>query len=304
MCVIACKYFKDIGWVASKNRDRNYKPIIHIKQSLKNNIERIFIWDEITRWTEGLNEHGISILSSSLAVKRDETEGRINRKKMNTRYYCFDGKIVREALFEKNIEKTLEICIERGLPGNTVIFDEENLYLLEGALKIIGNKKEYHYKTQKIPKEECLVRTNHGILIPWAGYIDPPENLKKENPEKYEIQKLKRLSSLIRYDKTCEDIEKVENYNNMFDCISRCDDKENFNLNPLRRTDKRGSDILVTTGQIMLVPKERTLYYRPVWCNINFKFEKLDSPKTKTFFQIISSRKLLGESFKDFANLN
>jgi hypothetical protein len=57
---------------------------------------------------------------------------------------------------------------------------------------------------------------------------------------------------------------------------------------------------MVTTGQLMLTPSEMLLSYRPVWCEIDFDFGKLDSQKSKTFFQIVSARKLIGESFKDY----
>ena len=75
MCVIAIRFFKDIGWVGVKNRDRNYRPTVHIKQSFRNNVERLYIWDEKTKYTEGLNEFGVSILSAAVAVKDDEKEG-------------------------------------------------------------------------------------------------------------------------------------------------------------------------------------------------------------------------------------
>jgi len=85
----------------------------------------------------------------------------------------------------------------------------------------------------------------------------------------------------------------------MLDCISNTENK-NPQLNPLRLSKTHGKTILVTTGQIMLIPGEKTLYYRPIWCEINFNFNKIDSPKTKTYFEIISSRKILGETFKQY----
>ena len=65
MCVIAAKYFPNKGWVGVKNRDRTYYPSINIRKSMKDGIERLYIWDENTRYTEGLNEHGICILNAS-----------------------------------------------------------------------------------------------------------------------------------------------------------------------------------------------------------------------------------------------
>ena len=75
MCVIAVKYFKDVGWVGAKNRDRNYLPEIQIVQSDRKKVQRLFIDDELTRYTEGLNEYGVSILSAALAVKDEHGRG-------------------------------------------------------------------------------------------------------------------------------------------------------------------------------------------------------------------------------------
>ena len=75
MCVIAAKYFKDYGWVGVKNRDRTYKPNILIKKSHRDNIDRIYIWDENTRYTEGLNENGTSILNASFGRNSDYGKG-------------------------------------------------------------------------------------------------------------------------------------------------------------------------------------------------------------------------------------
>ena len=72
MCVIAVKYLPDIGWIGVKNRDRGYYPEINIRKSNKHGIERCYIWDANTKYTEGVNEHGIGIISASMATISDE----------------------------------------------------------------------------------------------------------------------------------------------------------------------------------------------------------------------------------------
>jgi len=54
MCIVALKYFTDGGWVGVKNRDRNYKPNIRIRQSFRDDVERLYIWDDKTKYTEGI----------------------------------------------------------------------------------------------------------------------------------------------------------------------------------------------------------------------------------------------------------
>jgi hypothetical protein len=72
--------------------------------------------------------------------------------------------------------------------------------------------------------------------------------------------------------------------------------KDKF-MNPIRTGDIKKAD-MVTTGQLLLVAKERTLHYRPIYSEVSFDYKKLNSEEAKTFFEIISSRKLL--SFKEF----
>jgi hypothetical protein len=45
VCVIAAKYIDKIGWVGVKNRDRMYRPRIHIKKSFRKGIELLLMWE-------------------------------------------------------------------------------------------------------------------------------------------------------------------------------------------------------------------------------------------------------------------
>ena len=74
MCIVIGKYFKEFGWVAFKNRDRNYVPSISFSTEIKDDIEILRFVDDITKYTEGFNSHGIGILSASLMVHTDEKE--------------------------------------------------------------------------------------------------------------------------------------------------------------------------------------------------------------------------------------
>ena len=75
MCVVAAKHFKDTGWILVKNRDRNYPTEVKLVQSQRAGIERLFLRDTTTGYSEGLNEHGVAIVSASVMVKKDEKEG-------------------------------------------------------------------------------------------------------------------------------------------------------------------------------------------------------------------------------------
>jgi hypothetical protein len=289
MCVVACKYIDNLGWVIAKNRDRNYKPIIKIKKSFRNNIERLYIWDKITKYTEGVNEFGVGIVSASVTVKEDEAEGTeaIKSKKVDAErkkrvFYSPDGLRIRTALFEKTAVDAAKKLIELEIPGNTIIADKDRCFLLEGTFL---DSDEYVYKIAEVPKDKIAVRTNHGIFLPWTGY-------SSEVPD----QKLKRKSSEIRYKKVVEGLKSVNTLDEFLSVISDTSN-EDPQLNPVRIDPSKGS--MRTTGQLLIVPNEHTLHYRSIWGETLFNLDKLNSNEEKTFFEIVSTRKLI--SFKQFA---
>jgi len=284
MCIVAVKYFPEIGWVGVKNRDRNYQPVIIIKQSFRQDIERMYILDKLTKYTEGLNEYGICILSSAVATKRDEKEGNKGRSKS---FASPDGKKVRTALFEKDIDDAVNVIIKSKLPGNTIVFNKERAILIEAAYSD-SSRENFVFKQIEISKDKNAVRTNHGILISWAGYQPSKDNLKEQ---------ASRESSEARLSQVLKDIQKVKDSRRMLDCISNTENNDP-QLNPLRMDDREGK--LRTTGQIMIIPSELTLYYRPVHCKVEFDFDKINSGKSKTFFQILSSREILKRNYVDY----
>lgn len=287
MCVVACKYIENLGWVLAKNRDRNYKPIVRMRKSFREGIERLYLWDEKTKYTEGVNEHGVGIISASVTVKEDEAEGAvaskktpdINKKKRT--FYSPDGLRIRTALFETTAVDAARKLIELEIPGNTIVADKERCFLIEGGFI---QPDEYVYKIVEVPKDKIAVRTNHGIFLTWTGY-------SREIPEQVE----KRESSEVRYEKTVAALKKAKTFDDVLDSLSQVDD-ENPQLNPLRLDSTRNA--MRTTGQIIIVPNEHTLHYRAIWCETLFDLNKLNTENEKTFFEIVSTRKLI--SFKDF----
>lgn len=287
MCVVACKYIENIGWVLAKNRDRNYKPIVRIRKSFRENTERLYIWDEKTKYTEGVNEFGVGIVSASVTVKEDEAEGAVASKKtpeINRKprtFYSPDGLRIRTALFEKTAVDAARVLIELEIPGNTIVADKERCFLIEGGFI---QENEYVYRVVEVPKDKIVVRTNHGIFLPWTGY-------SREVSDQVE----KRESSEVRYKKAVAGLKKAKTFDDILEVMSLVDD-DNPQMNPLRLDTTRNS--MRTTGQIIIVPNEHTLHYRAIWCETLFDLDKLNTENEKTFFEIVSTRKLI--SFKNF----
>ena len=72
MCIILAKYFPSIGWAGAKNRDRKYIPTLDFIEDEVDGIQRMMMHDQITGYKEGLNNHGVSILNTSLDIGNDE----------------------------------------------------------------------------------------------------------------------------------------------------------------------------------------------------------------------------------------
>jgi hypothetical protein len=299
MCVIAIKHLKKYGWVAGKNRDRSYKPTIKIKQSNRGGLERCLLWDDNTKWTEGVNEFGVAILNTTMTVRKDEKEGDKGSVSKQP-FYSPTGKKVRTALLEKTPKDALNTLIDLGMEGFSVIFSKDEAYLLESPKFYDDNgiiDGDYDYKFIKLDKKKSYVRTNHGIFFPDAGY---PRKSSDPNMIK------SRKGSESRFSITSEWMDIV---NEPMDILKALNQQPNKNpqMNPLRVSKIHGSHIMVTTGQILIIPSEHTLHYRPIWCELEVDFIKLDNPNSKTWFEVISSRKLLSidesiPSFKEFYN--
>lgn len=275
MCIVLGKYFEGIGWVGVKNRDRNYIPTISFKnKSLKDGLEMMFYEDVDTKYTEGINSQGVAIIGASLMVQDDEMEIK-SRIKIGTEN---SGTKIKHGLGQSTAKDAVKVLIDKKLTGNTLVFDQEDMYILEGAWRPGEYKsKGYAYKVQHIPHDQVIARTNHGVLLPWTGYQQTGE--KKQD--------LKRISSESRLLVANFVGEQSEEPQEMIDGLTM-----KFSDNPQLNGFRTGTQVtkMRTTSQIMLIPSEKTLYLRPVQSNIKFDFWKLNRPDQQTWVEILSNR--------------
>mgnify|MGYP007078644090 CR=1 FL=1 len=159
---------------------------------------------------------------------------------------------------------------------------------------------KYIYDTLELKQNETVVRTNHGILIT-AGYTPDYET---DDEELKARMKRSYQSSVARMKRAEKDLQKVTEPEKMLDAISYVIG-DDLQMNPVRMSPTHGKKILVTTGQLMCNPAIKTLYYRPVWCNVEIDNDRLDSFKTNTYFQLLSSREFRDKclSFKEFVEM-
>lgn len=149
--------------VMCKNRDRAYYPKLKVVRELINGIECVYMYDDDTDYSEGMNEKGIGILNTTLTGKKDEKEGSCEHKvgrKINK-----DGYKIRTALGHSDINKIIEILdlFDRGLGGHTTVGFNGGIVTIE---KLAFGKPIIH----KHDKHEVIVRANHGIGYPDQGY--------------------------------------------------------------------------------------------------------------------------------------
>lgn len=273
MCIIVAKYFPGIGWAGAKNRDRKYIPTLDFIESDNHSIGRMMMHDLVTGYKEGINSHGVSVLNTSLDVLDDESDVEEGRVKSSP-----DGTIIANALMHKNALDAAHYIIKKKLVGCTIVFDRENMFLVEASDQ--DGTRPYRYKARQIPKTQTVARTNHGIWLPWASF-----QRKASDPQ----QTADRISSEARL---LQAEQVVKNANTPEDLVNGlCQvNVNNPQLNIMRMST--GKDEFRTTSQQLCVPSERTLYCRPVSSNLKFDFWTLNKPKPNVWVEILSNRAL------------
>ena len=274
MCILIGKYFDNFGWVGVKNRDRNYIPEISFRKQHHDGIEILYFWDDITQYCEGINSQGICVLSASLMVLDDEKEITQRAKTPSV-----DGVKIKQALTNNNIKQVVYQLIKNQLTGNTLVFDQDNMYLIEGAWRKLKQRSNFRFQVEKIDPKDTVVRTNHGVWLPWAGYqrvTDPAQTASRISSESRRLC-AQRVANRAR---DPEDI--IDGLT-----LNFTNDPQ---LNPLRTTQEKKK--MRTTSQILVIPRERTMYVRPVQSHMHFNFWDLNRPEQRTWVEILSNRVL------------
>jgi hypothetical protein len=275
MCVVIAKYFDNVGWVGVKNRDRNYVPDLSFRKKKNKNTEVLYFWDDITQYCEGMNDSGICVLSASLMVLDDEKEITVRSRTPSK-----DGAKIQKALKLTDLKAVCMSLIKQKLPGNTIIFNQQECYLLEAAWAPGGySDKDYRYKIKKQDPGDIVARTNHGVWLKWAGYQYGAE--KNESASAISSRSRLRIAEHVA--------QVAETPAQLIDLLTR-QYTDNHQLNAMRLADDK--KMMRTTAQLLLVPREGTMFVRPVQSNITFNFWKLNEPGSKLWVELLSNRVL------------
>jgi len=259
MCVIASLYLENQA-ILVKNRDRKYKASIKVIHELIDGVEVLYIHDLDTGYSEGLNEYSIGITNAALLVNQDERQGIVESTRRTA--VSHDGDKIRKALSLNNIESVVNYLTDyknrkpqhNGLKGITLVSNTKTKYIIEGTTK-------HTPLIVEVPKEELIVRTNHGIYYPGAGYNTG----------------LKKQSSVSRLEISERELKKVDKVSKVLNTLSNQYIKDNF-LNPYRRESEYQ---IFTTGQILTNLSTLTLQYN----------------SDRTFCEFVGYERLLPEGY-------
>lgn len=235
-CVIAHGVFGG-KIILAKNRDRAYKANVRVVRELVNDVEIVYILDDDTDWSEGMNEFGIGIVNSALMVNADEKEKKLIKQKGKV---SEDGAKIRKALsYKKPSEAIMSIVnfsgedeLDIGVKGHTFIATKKHSYSIEMT-------SEHKPVVKKLNKKDHHIRTNHGYDYKDSGYTSGAN----------------KKSSKLRWKRSQNILDKVDSPEGVLNGLSayQTDDMRN---NPYRDLDKvknpTKKDLLSTTGQILL----------------------------------------------------
>jgi len=225
MCIIISTFIDNKPYLA-KNRDRMYSPKLEVIRELINGIEVLYLRDDSTDWSEGLNEYGVGLLNTALMVGYDEKEKKIVKKRGKP---SKDGIKIREVLGKKTIKESIETATKfnGGIKGHTFITTPNKVMSIEQTSK--------HNPNYSIIKETA-VRTNHGFKYIDAGYTSGKDY----------------LSSKIRKESAEKVMKKCGDSKRILSGMRKKFYEFKSPLNMCRDTDK-----MKTSSQILLMPNER-----------------------------------------------
>ena len=252
MCVIAAKYFKDKGWVLAKNRDQDYVSHVSFRDKPDPKVgETLVMYDHDIDYQEGMNHAGLVIITTSLTPEIVEET---NKE---------DGTKICNALHMTQ-EEAVKYLTDEQMTGFIFVGTPQKLVVIEAAKEDNG-KGAYKSVVRVIPKTETIVRTNHGIRLPWAGFqygVDKTQDLWRKSSESR-----KRIAQRT--------VEGAKSPEEMLDALAEKVDND-LQMNVFR-VESRPKQMR-TIFQWALVPSEGIAIIRPVQTKLNLKVtpNKLD----------------------------
>ena len=281
MCVIVAKYLKD-GWVLAKNRDQDYVATLSFIDKKDPEVGEIFVLDDQEiKYKEGMNhDPGLVIITTSLTPLLSIEDNKS------------DGDNIYKALHMKDPMEAAKYLASKEMTGFIFCATPDKLVLLEAARKNTRDGKQgegaYISRIRVVPTSETVVRTNHGIDLPWGGFqygVDDQQDLwRKSSETRKEI-----AERLTKNSKSAEDL---------LNALATWDNKDT-QLNVFRVANKPRQ--MRTIFQWALVPKIARVYLRPIQTKM-----EVDVTKEKIHIEVLdneSIKKIYDGRIKHFTKI-
>ena len=209
------------------------------------------MYDHDIDYQEGMNHAGLVIITTSLTPEIVEET---NKE---------DGTKICNALHMTQ-EEAVKYLTDEQMTGFIFVGTPQKLVVIEAA-KEDNCKGAYKSVVRVIPKTETIVRTNHGIRLPWAGFqygVDKTQDLWRKSSESR-----KRIAQRT--------VEGAKSPEEMLDALAEKVDND-LQMNVFR-VESRPKQMR-TIFQWALVPSEGIAIIRPVQTKLNLKVtpNKLD----------------------------
>lgn len=309
---------KDAQWRLAKIRDRTYAPTYRLKRYTVSEVgaSQIFLVDLDTDWTEGLSIHPdgsyLGMVNSALNNSSDKKDD--GAKTDTNGAASVNGKAIRRALKQHNIEKAVEILKEYKFDGNTFLTDGDRLFIMETYLpaevkdkyrdKIEGTGKrfedvvphdEYVVSTKEIKKDYLIVRANSGVLDSDGGYVEV-------DGDSYESSQKRREYAMKYIEETV--YEPMDLITNLTRLGRDTVDKNPF-FRPVRLKGKAKSkdnpDVEIFSTSIVQLDPAGTMILKPIECKVeDVSVNKLVSGKYLANLIILPETSHMFENFKTF----
>lgn len=329
MCVIIAKRIKlhksnKRNWFLYKIRDRVYGPTYNVKFSKKGPIESVFLVDNVNDWTEGVNSAGIMIVSAALQNHADEKDGEENPDPTKPMHVSRNGLILRQCLKMNTIEKVVNTLKDEFFTGSTFISDGDRLFVLECYIKqeaidreteaieniddikwaseitqmiMKGIKREdYVVKSVEIKGDiDLVVRTNHGITLPEAGYQKSDEDV------------VGYKSSHARYNHAYEAIKGLDENTHPFEVLTIIKNlgSDDVDKDPKMRPIRIKGPTEFFSGCVVMLTPTGTLFVVPLECEFeDVDFDKLNADRKVSIVILPRNLPLFEGSRRSFAEYN
>lgn len=170
-----------------KNRDKRFIVDYKVIHEINNGVEVVYSTDQ-AGWVEGMNEFGIGFVYSFLTVKDESSDlYAVNWWVTNTPSAKpgegeKKGNAYLDIISSKTLDEALSKVSKYLYNGNYFIGNSEEVYEVEIF------KGQVETRKLDLKPGENKVKTNHGVLIPYAGHQETGSNIKRASTEVRKVE--------------------------------------------------------------------------------------------------------------------